>query len=68
VLTTGLLVSWRYFTFSKWQELLPFVPMRLDMVATAETLVVLTLLGMSLGAAGSLMSVRKHLKLAMAPE
>jgi len=26
------------------------------------------LLGMSLGAAGSLMSVRKHLKLAMAPE
>jgi cell division transport system permease protein len=68
LLTTGLLVAWRYFTFAKWQELLPFVPMRLDMVATAQTLVVLTVIGMGLGAFGSLLSVRKHLKLAMASE
>lgn len=66
MLTTGLLVAWRYFTFAKWQALFPFVPMRLDMVSTAETLTLLTLLGMSLGAFGSFLSVRKHIQLAMA--
>ena len=60
------LVSWRYFTFAKWQELFPFVPMQLDYLSTAQVLTYLTVIGMSLGALGSLLSVRKHIRLAMA--
>jgi cell division transport system permease protein len=66
MLTAAALVSWRYFTFAKWQELFPFVPMTLDFVSTAQVLTYLTVIGMGLGALGSALSVRKHIRHAMA--
>lgn len=66
MMTAAALVSWRYFTFAKWQELFPFVPMTLDFVSTIQVLTYLTVIGMTLGAVGSALSVRKHIKLAMA--
>lgn len=66
MLTAAALVGWRYFTFAKWQELFPFVPMTLDFVQTAQVLTYLTVIGMALGALGSALSVRKHIRLAMA--
>lgn len=66
MLTAAALVSWRYFTFAKWQELFPFIPMTLDFVSTIQVLTYLTVIGMALGAVGSALSVRKHIKLAMA--
>lgn len=66
MLTAAALVAWRYFTFAKWQELFPFVPMTLDFVQTAQVLTYLTVIGMALGALGSALSVRKHIRLAMA--
>lgn len=66
MMTAAALVSWRYFTFAKWQELFPFVPMTLDFVSTAQVLTYLTVIGMGLGALGSALSVRKHIRLAMA--
>ncbi len=66
MLTGAALVSWRYFTFAKWQELFPFVPMQLDFVSTAQVLTYLTVIGMGLGAVGSALSVRKHIRHAMA--
>lgn len=66
MLTAAALVSWRYFTFAKWQELFPFVPMQLDFVSTAQVLTYLTVIGMALGAVGSALSVRKHIRHAMA--
>lgn len=66
MLTAAVLVSWRYFTFAKWQELFPFVPMTLDMMATVQVLTYLTIFGMALGALGSLLSVRRHIRLSMA--
>lgn len=66
MMTAAALVSWRYFTFAKWQELFPFVPMTLDFMSTAQVLTYLTVIGMGLGALGSALSVRKHIRLAMA--
>lgn len=66
LLTSLLLVGWRYFTLAKWQEMFPFVPLQLDALSLAQVFVVLTLVGMGLGALGSFLSVRKHIQLAMA--
>ena len=66
LLTALALFGWRHFTYLKWQELFPFVPMTLDYLVVAQTLGWLALLGMGLGAVGSLLSVRKHIRLAMA--
>lgn len=66
ILTAGALFGWRWFTIGKWQELLPFVPMQVDYLSTAQVLTYLTVIGMSLGAFGSLLSVRKHIRHAMA--
>lgn len=66
LLTGGVLFGWRYFTFGKWAELFPFVPMTLEYLTTAQTLSYLALIGMGLGALGSMLSVRKHIRLAMA--
>jgi cell division transport system permease protein len=66
LLTAGALFGWRYFTFSKWQELFPFVPLHLDYMVVVQTSGWLALVGMGLGALGSLLSVRKHIRLAVA--
>lgn len=66
LLTAGALFGWRYFTFSKWQELFPFVPMHLDYFTVLQTTGWLALVGMGLGALGSMLSVRKHIRLAVA--
>lgn len=65
-LTGVILAGWRYFTIEKWQELFPFVHMTADYMATAQVLTWLALIGMALGAVGSALSVRKHIRLAMA--
>jgi cell division transport system permease protein len=65
-LTGVILAGWRYFTIQKWQELFPFVHMTPDYFALAQILTWLALIGMSLGAVGSALSVRKHIRLAMA--
>lgn len=65
-LTGLILAGWRYFTLQKWQELFPFVHMTPDYFATAQLMTWLALIGMALGAAGSALSVRKHIRLAMA--
>jgi cell division transport system permease protein len=65
ILTAGALFGWRYFTFSKWQELFPFVPMHLDYMIVVQTIGWLAVIGMGLGAFGSLLSVRKHIRLAV---
>ncbi|MEB3284148.1 MAG: permease-like cell division protein FtsX [Candidatus Sericytochromatia bacterium] len=64
ILTSVVLIAWRSFTLTKWQELFPFIPMSLEPFALAETLAVLTVLGIALGAVGSLLSVRRHIQLA----
>ena len=61
----GALFGWRYFTFSKWQELFPFVPLTLDYMVVVQTIGWLAVIGMGLGAFGSLLSVRKHIRLAV---
>lgn len=66
ILTGGVLFGWRTFTFGKWQELFPFVPMTLDYLMTIQVLSYLAIIGMGLGAFGSLLSVRKHIRLAVA--
>lgn len=65
-LTGCILAGWRYFTINKWQELFPFVHMTADYMQTAQLLTWLALIGMALGAVGSALSVRKHIRLAMA--
>lgn len=65
LLTAMALFGWRYFTFSKWQELFPFVPLTQDYMVVLTTLGWLALVGMGLGALGSLLSVRKHIRLAV---
>jgi cell division transport system permease protein len=65
LLTAGALFGWRYFTFSKWQELFPFVPLTLDYMVVVQTIGWLAVIGMGLGAFGSLLSVRKHIRLAV---
>lgn len=64
---TGIaLLGWRHFSLGKWQELFPFLPMTMDYVSLVQVLAALAVLGMSLGAIGSLLSVHKHIRLAMA--
>lgn len=63
-LTAAILLGWRYFTLAKWQELFPFIPMQLDLMSVAQVMAVLTVLGVGLGAVGSLLSVRRHIQLA----
>lgn len=65
-LTGVTLLAWRHFTLGKWQELFPFIPLGLDYFTTVPVLIALVLIGMALGAVGSLLSVRKHIRLAMA--
>lgn len=65
ILTAGALFGWRYFTFGKWQQLFPFVPMQMDLLGVAWTVAWLALIGMGLGALGSMLSVRKHIRLAV---
>ena len=65
MLTALTLFGWRYFTFGKWQELFPFVPLTQDYMMVLSTLGWLALVGMGLGALGSLLSVRKHIRLAV---
>lgn len=65
ILTAGALFGWRYFTFGKWQQLFPFVPMQMDLMGVAWTVAWLALIGMGLGALGSMLSVRKHIRLAV---
>jgi cell division transport system permease protein len=66
LLTGGILFAWRYFTFGKWQELFPFLPLTIDYFSVVQVLGILAVLGMGLGALGSLLSVHKHIRLAMA--
>jgi cell division transport system permease protein len=65
MLTALTLFGWRYFTFGKWQELFPFVPLTQDYLTVIQTLGWLALVGMGLGALGSMLSVRKHIRLAV---
>lgn len=65
MLTALTLFGWRYFTFGKWQELFPFVPLTQDYLSVLQTLGWLALVGMGLGALGSMLSVRKHIRLAV---
>lgn len=65
MLTALTLFGWRYFTFGKWQELFPFVPLTQDYLTVLQTLGWLALVGMGLGALGSMLSVRKHIRLAV---
>ncbi|MFP5501926.1 MAG: permease-like cell division protein FtsX [Candidatus Sericytochromatia bacterium] len=65
-LTGIVLLAWRHFTMGKWQELFPFLPMTADYMAMVSVLGGLAVIGMTLGAVGSALSVRKHIRLAMA--
>lgn len=66
ILSGAGLYGWRHFTLSKWAELFPFVRMPFDPWSLGETFTYLALLGMALGALGSLLSVRNHIRTAMA--
>lgn len=66
ILTAGALFAWRDFTIVKWQELFPFMPLQFDPMATVQVLTYLAAIGMGLGALGSALSVRKHIRVAMA--
>ncbi len=60
-LTTGLLVVWRGFVLTRLQMLFPFVPMEASSVQTVRLVANLLLVGMGVGALGSLVSVKRHL-------
>jgi cell division transport system permease protein len=61
LLTSGLLVVWRGFVLARLQELFPFVPIAADPVQTVRLMANLLLVGMGVGALGSLVSVKRHL-------
>lgn len=66
LLTGGVLVGMRYFISGKWQQLFPFVSIQPDYFTVAQVFVVMAVVGMVIGAFGSMLSVRKHIRLAMA--
>jgi cell division transport system permease protein len=61
LLTSGLLVVWRGFVMARLQELFPFVPLEPGAVQTVRLTANLLLVGMGVGALGSLVSVRRQL-------
>ncbi len=61
LLASGLLVPWRSFLLIRLQELFPFVPIDAGGLAMVRLLSYLLLVGMGVGALGSLFSVRRHL-------
>ncbi|MBM3266111.1 MAG: ABC transporter permease [Candidatus Sericytochromatia bacterium] len=61
LLTSGLLVVWRGFVLARLQELFPFVPLEPSTVQTVRLMANLLLVGMGVGAMGSLVSVKRHL-------
>lgn len=64
LLTSGLLVGWRSLTLTKWKEFFPFVHLGIDWTSWLTVSLGVALLGMGLGALGSALSVRRHIKLA----
>lgn len=61
LLTGGLLVVWRGFVLAKLQMLFPFVPIEVNSLQTVRLVANLLLVGMGVGALGSLVSVKRHL-------
>ncbi|MEB3298086.1 MAG: permease-like cell division protein FtsX [Candidatus Sericytochromatia bacterium] len=61
LLTSPLLITWRTFVMQRLQELFPFVPLVADPLSTAQLLGNLLLVGVGVGALGSLVSVKRHL-------
>lgn len=66
LLTGGVLVGWRYFMTDKWQQLFPFIQIQPDYFTVAQIFIAMAAVGMVIGALGSMLSVRKHIRLAMA--
>lgn len=62
LLTGGALAGWRTFIITKLQELFPFVPLEASPVAIFKVLGYLVAIGVGLGALGSWVSVRRHLR------
>jgi cell division transport system permease protein len=65
LVTTGILYGWRQFTIQKIQELFPFIPINLGIQEGLIIFTALAAVGVGLGAIGSLLSVRKHIRLAV---
>lgn len=61
LLASGLLIPWHTFLLQRLQELFPFVPITGDSLAMVRLLSYLLLVGMGVGALGSVFSVRRHL-------
>lgn len=62
LLTGGALAGWRTFIITKLQELFPFVPLEASPVAIFKVLGYLVAIGVGIGALGSWVSVRRHLR------
>lgn len=62
LLTGVLLFAWRIFILSKLQSLFPFIPIAINPMETVRVLLYLGIIGMGIGAIGSLISVTQHLK------
>lgn len=61
-LTGVVLFSWRTFILAKLQSLFPFIPIATNPMETVRVLLYLGIIGMGIGAIGSLISVTRHLK------
>lgn len=61
LITSGLLVVWRGFVLSRLQELFPFVPLETNNLQTVRLISHLLIVGMGVGALGSVVSVKRHL-------
>ncbi len=62
VLTGGALVGWRTFIITKLQELFPFVALNASPMVVLQMLGYLVAIGVGIGALGSWVSVRRHLR------
>lgn len=59
--TSGLLVVWRGFVLTRLQMLFPFVPLEVSSLQTMRLVANLLLVGVGVGALGSLVSVKRHM-------
>lgn len=61
ILSGGVLAGWRVFVLGKLQELFPFIPLEMSHLSTMRIVGYLALIGMGIGALGSMVSVKRHL-------